>query len=458
MESKNTSAYFTRLELENIRSFGERQRLNLLDEEGRPAQWTLILGDNGVGKTTLLQCLVRMRPQFNKEPDINDGPIPNPIEPELVQETDNSVLKGLTRSDTEGVAGISAHMITGTSFNGEEEWKKYQIMTSIRIERSGGNIKDVTSDGTLDGARKFENSPIEPLVLAYGAGRHMGKRNLERWSDVSPTDSLFDVTVELCDAEEMLGQLDYLLLKGRTDSKAQLKSLKELLVEILPALRRTDDIKILGPSLSESKEEDSGVWVNTPSGLTRFTQLSLGYQTVVAWTADIAWRMLKHYPKSENPFLEPAIVIVDEIDLHLHPCWQRTIRKHLITHFPEVQFIVTAHSPLMAQDALETNIAVIQNQDGKAVIKSEPDIVKTWRLDQILTSELFGIESARSVKVAESLRRRIFLAQKKNRTKKEQDELTQLDNLVNDLPVAESREDQSAMDIVRKAAKLLENN
>src|SRR6266568_9039504 len=54
--------YFSSLELENVRCFGERQVLELTDEQGRPARWTLLLGENGVGKTTLLQCLAWMRP------------------------------------------------------------------------------------------------------------------------------------------------------------------------------------------------------------------------------------------------------------------------------------------------------------------------------------------------------------------------------------------------------------
>ena len=78
-------------------------------------------------------------------------------------------------------------------------------------------------------------------------------------------------------------------------------------------------------------------------------RLSLGYQTVFAWTLDIAWRLIERYPRSPNPLQEPAIVLVDEIDLHLHPHWQRDIREHLTEQFPRIQFIATAHSPLMAQ-------------------------------------------------------------------------------------------------------------
>ena len=77
--------YFTKLELENIRSFSERQELKLVNDAGFPARWTLIVGDNGVGKTTLLQCLARMRPVFNDTLEDNDekGQPLEKFEPEL---------------------------------------------------------------------------------------------------------------------------------------------------------------------------------------------------------------------------------------------------------------------------------------------------------------------------------------------------------------------------------------
>ena len=59
---KIPSVYFTSLEIQNVRCFGELQTLDLTVDGIRPARWTLILGDNGVGKTTLLQCLAWMQP------------------------------------------------------------------------------------------------------------------------------------------------------------------------------------------------------------------------------------------------------------------------------------------------------------------------------------------------------------------------------------------------------------
>ena len=449
MGSQSTPVYFTKLELENIRSFGEMQRLDLADKDGKPARWTLILGDNSVGKTTLLQCLVRMGPRFNEMPDHDEGPEPNKVEPELAQEEDNAVLKRLTRSSSAGMARIRAELVVGVTLGGAYEQEKFSIMTEIDISTSDDGIEHVQPGGSCEG------EPIEPLVLAYGAGRHMGMGNLE-WSTAhSSTGSLFDVAVELFDAEETLYQLEYLQLKRRPHAGTLLKGLKALLAEILPTLEHPDDIDIRGRRLPGSKDEDGGVWVRTPSGTVQFTQLSLGYQTVAAWTSDIAWRMLIHYSDRENPLLEPAIVIVDEIDLHLHPQWQRAIRKHLTEHFPAVQFIATAHSPLMAQDALGTNLAVIHNQDGQAVVTSSPAVVKTWRLDEILTSELFDIESARPADVAEAIKRRIFLRRKRGRTEAEEDELAKLDDLVRNMRTAEWGEDEKAMEIVRQAAALL---
>ncbi|WP_158258117.1 AAA family ATPase [Sphingopyxis lindanitolerans] len=434
------------MELENIRSFGTRQCFDLLDAHGRPAQWTLILGDNGVGKTTLLQCLARMRPVVNEAPDDDDGAVPHPVEPELFREEDNATLKAYTRSGTDGPASLRAELIAGATFDGSGRRKRRKIVTAIEITRSKGRIKDVIP--TAD----FPGKPVEPLVLAYGAGRHMGRANLERSSGKGQIDSLFDAAAELFDPEETLSRLDYLRLKKRENAKSKLASLKALLVEILPYLDHPDDIDIRGPRLPGTDDDEGGVWIKTPFGVVPITRMSLGYQTVMAWTADIAWRLLNHYPDCPNPLLEPAIVIVDEIDLHLHPQWQRSIRRHLTTHFPAVQFIATAHSPLMAQDALDTNLAVLHADCGEVAIVSDPAVVKNWRLDQILTSELFGLESARPIAVEKVIERRNALATKSRLSAEESTELAQLNAQVHNLPTAEREEDQRAMDIIRRAA------
>ena len=123
IKAKNKPIYFTKLELENIRSFGGSQCLDLTDDKRRPAQWTLILGNNGVGKTTLLQCLARMRPRFNKEPDVSQDSQPDWLDSDLAreEEEENDVLKGLTRLGTDELAKFRAELITGATFDGSSK-------------------------------------------------------------------------------------------------------------------------------------------------------------------------------------------------------------------------------------------------------------------------------------------------------------------------------------------------
>ena len=445
--------YFTKLVLKNIRSFAEQQELCLANDDGRPARWTLIIGDNGVGKTTLLQCLARMRPKFSDPPDdpLDDksSVSPLPIEPELASEESNDGLEALARSGENVQAGLEAYLSVGFPLEGRRSRHGKTISTSYTITLANGRFKSGTPGGEISGRVK------EPLVLAYGAGRHPKIANGDKSIAIDPIDSLFKAEAELYNAEELLYQLDYSALRKRSGAKQKLERLKKLLSVILPDIQHPGDIEVLGPRSPGTPLDQTGIRVKTPYGSVSFSQLSLGYQMVFAWTVDIAWRLIEHYPDSSNPFNEAAIVIVDEIDLHLHPSWQREIRAHLTDHFPNIQFIVTAHSPLMAQSSLGANLAVIRKLEDHAVIENDPIAIRDWRLDQIITSELFGFESARSPEVAKQQKRRLELVKKLKLSKKESTELAELNKKISELPTAESFEDQKTMDIIRRAAEQL---
>ena len=89
------------------------------------------------------------------------------------------------------------------------------------------------------------------------------------------------------------------------------------------------------------------VGFETNNGWLQLSQLSLGYQTMTAWMVDLAARMFAAYPNSPNPIAEPAVVLIDEIDLHLHPKWQRTIMSYLSERFINTQFM----SPRIARSS-----------------------------------------------------------------------------------------------------------
>ena len=447
--------YFTKLVLENIRSFGKRQELKLVNDDGRPARWTLIVGNNNVGKTTLLQCLSRMRPVFNDPSDNESDQSSKPVEPELAREESNDVLDALARSGSDVKARLEAGF-SNFPLEGSKKRQEGTISTSLEFRRTKDDITYFKPSGESSRCVK------EPLVLAYGAGRHPRDTNVNKVSTIDlikdSTESLFKDTAELYDAEALLYHLDYSALRKRPGTKGLLDRLKNMLSVMLPDIRRPQDIKILGPPSPGYPSNQTGVHVKTPSGDVPLVQLSLGYRMVFAWMVDMAWQLLTHHPAALNPLAEPAIVIVDEIDLHLHPRWQREIREHLTNHFPKVQFIATAHSPVMAQSSLGANLAVVRWLDDHAVIENDPVAIRDWRLDQISTSRLFGLESSRSPDVEKLQKRRRELVLKGRLSVAESKELADLDHRILGLPTAESFEDQKAMDIIRQAAERLQSS
>ena len=445
--SKQPLIYYSSLELENVRCFGERQTLELTDEKGQPAQWTLLLGDNGVGKTTLLQCLVWMRPV--PAGGQNDDE-PRAMEPALANE-ENPVLDSLLRAGDKVSLNLKASLSINQKLGSAKAKKRRQkITTGISIQGKKQKLEDFKQERKKI-PRHFHS--LDMPIFAYGADRRMGSANLEKSELLDPLASLFSGSTELYDAEERLLQLDYLAVKREERYKDRLEQIKQILSAVLPDISGKDDIKILGPK-GGVPDEESGVKFHTPYGRVPLTGLSLGYQTTLAWTVDLAWRLYDRFSESSNPLAEPAIVLVDEIDLHLHPRWQRQIIANLTKSFPNTQFIATAHSPLIVQAATDANLAVLQEQDGQIKIENRPRFIESWRADQILTSDLFGV-SARSPRIEALMEERNKLLDKLRRSPSDKERLGELEEELDNLPTAEGHKDQEAINIIRQAADLL---
>jgi predicted ATP-binding protein involved in virulence len=146
---------------------------------------------------------------------------------------------------------------------------------------------------------------------------------------------------------------------------------------------------------------------------------------------------------------------VDEIDLHLHPKWQRSLISYLTERFPNTQFIVTAHSPLIVQAATDANIVLLRREGDHVVIDNDVEAIRGWRVDQVLTSDLFGLETARPPEYDELLAQRAKLLGKAKLTKRDESRLKKLESEIGDLPVGESVADIEAMDVIRRAAEVL---
>ena len=411
--------YFLSLTVENVRCFGPAQTLDLSDGHRRHAPWTIILGENGLGKTTLLTCLAcvaSMRYPFS-----------------AARHTWESIgtRKGLVR------LGSRAGGIVGALLVSSDQSHK---TAKVRIELPKGVLTSGVTGQRL-------------LSYHYGASRRIPQRKgLTR--DDERVGVFLDDDVALRDPEDWLLTADYNAhLRGPDAERfgAFARRVREALVEILPEV---SDIRI------QPADEPGGsprVEARTPDGWMSLRRLGFGYQSQLTWLVDFASRMFEHYPDSLNPLAEPAVVLVDEIDLHMHPRWQRQVIGYLTELCPNTQFVVTAHSPLVVQAAADANIVLLRRQGDHVVIDNDPEVLSNWRVDQILTSELFGLDSARPPQIEAPLKERRTLLAKHRLTSRDRARLAELEAQIGELPAGESAEDRRAMELIRRAAEKLQS-
>ncbi|MDM8552472.1 AAA family ATPase [Desulfobacterales bacterium HSG2] len=114
-----------------------------------------------------------------------------------------------------------------------------------------------------------------------------------------------------------------------------------------------------------------------------FSQLSSGEQHLVAFVATIASFLADSFPDAENPLHGEAVFMVDAIELHLHPSWQREIIPRLLAAFPNCQFVITTHSPQVLGNVKPESVFILEETDGE-VTYQKPDESYGMTMDRIL--------------------------------------------------------------------------
>jgi predicted ATP-binding protein involved in virulence len=157
--------------------------------------------------------------------------------------------------------------------------------------------------------------------------------------------------------------------------------------------------------------------------------LSSGVQSILFMFYQIIIRLSNFYKNDksiENVFLQEGLVLIDEIDAHLHPEWQRVVIKSVTELFPNVQFIISSHSPLVASSC--SNAQVIRLFREKNKIKAEhPKGTKGWLAEDILR-EIMGVESSRDIEIQKAINRAEKLYIKKIQKKITEKESKELNN------------------------------
>lgn len=369
-QEKYSPVYFKSLTLENVKCFKGQQFLDLSENGERPAQWTVILGNNGTGKTTLLKHLTNLEPE-KVEIDIN-GERKNLYRP-------NNYLEIEERRNIHSFSINHNFFVSGNLIESIKAFKSFDGMPLFVGEQEKFSIKN---SKLLWGKEK----DFDLKIYAYGASRQPKKtESLESEREFGRHDSLFEDR-PLPKADEWLARLDHQALKGNGKATEKFEKVKKVLISLLPDV---EDLRV---------QVETGLFLEckTEFGWVPFRELSHGYLSMAAWVVDLVKRLFERYPESENPLAEPAVVLVDEIDLHLHPEWQRKIIGFLSDNFPNTQFIVTAHSPLIVQSAEKINLVLLQKEGNGVQIQNKVNVTyKGWSVNEILT-DLMNIKAAYS--------------------------------------------------------------
>jgi len=129
------------------------------------------------------------------------------------------------------------------------------------------------------------------------------------------------------------------------------------------------------------------VMEHTEHGTLSVTQLSDGIRSMIGLVADIAYRTIKLNPHLKNaPKETEGIILVDEIDMHLHPKWQQTVLTDMMKAFPKMQFIVTTHSPQVLSTVKREQIRILD--DNKVITPSSHSFGED---SSVLLAEIMGI-------------------------------------------------------------------
>ena len=151
---------------------------------------------------------------------------------------------------------------------------------------------------------------------------------------------------------------------------------------------------------------DNGIQVKGMGYTVLLSSHADGYKATTTWILDLlSWRML--FRRGWRPETMSGIVLVDEIEQHLHPKWQRYIISRLHQQFPKLQFIATTHSPLCAAataDLTEEQCQLIALSRRRSTVDQERLLLpRGLRADQILTSEAFGLDDTRNPAIGEKV-------------------------------------------------------
>lgn len=333
--------YIKKVSIKNIRSIDHFEM-----EFEEPAGWHVIIGDNGSGKSSIVRAISLCL-----------------IGPKDAQALRLPFIDWIRKGRDEAKISISLiadikHDISKISYS---DYSKL-IDVAIRIKRENnlgftiGEIENISVTNS-DNSLHFWQGNSGWFSTGFGPFRRFTGGEKE-WSKVYYSNpraaahlSIFGESVALTESMEWLSLMKFQSLENDTDAKFNLDSIKTFINDgdLLPNGIRMYDVTSEGVIFKDLE----GFQVDV-------TQLGDGYRSILSLIFELIRQLINNYGVSSvfkrtnsSPTSRvidlPGVVLIDEVDAHLHPSWQTRIGQWFTKYFPNIQFIVTTHSPLICR-------------------------------------------------------------------------------------------------------------
>lgn len=357
----------TKLSLANYRGFEQ------LDIDFEP-DVTVIAGVNGVGKSSVLSAIAvlmsRALPEFT------------PCRAKVLNFTDDQI------HDDRASLEVSLQLMLGEQSlsagiqrvrDSEDESDRFLLLRKDRSVKSNteANLADLLRQRTLTGdveagmqetraaLKKLKGQANPPLAIYFSPKRQLPgqPRSLPVSKPIEASQAyngaLADREVELREFMHWFRTQETLGAEGGSPRAAVLDSLRKVVTELVPEFT----------NLRIEEKPRLGFVVEKSGKPLYLHQLSDGERGLLALVFDLTRRLAIANPESEDPIREGvALVLIDELELHLHPKWQREVLQRLKEIFAACQFVVTTHSPLVLGETEARSIRFLEWDNGKVVV------------------------------------------------------------------------------------------